>query len=556
MPRALVATFPRIRVRSWGPALLLGSVLASASGCGAGRSEAPSVPVRIPDEPLRVAVADATREVVILHTNDFHSALDPIAAYWLAGEPRLGGAAALAGYVNRYRESDSTVFLFDAGDMFTGMVSNRTEGEALMEMMRLMRYDAFGIGNHEFDYGSTSFERQMNRVEYPVLGANIFHKGTRHRYSRPWVIIERDGIRVGVIGIIGEDARSVALPSGITELDFEDPATAIAPIVAELRPQVDLVVVLAHQGKTGPQQTDAEAHPDLQRDFDEDIRLAGAVPGIDVLVGGHAHRGIEEPYVHPETGTLIVQTYGYGTRLGVLRLRLRAGRVVGHEGRLVPTWTDSVAPDPAVADLVARYEARVAPELGPPVVTLRRRLYRSYNTESPLGNLVADGMRAWTGAQIAFENAGGLRADLPEGPITRGHLLEVLPFLNTLDTYRMTGAQILEVLEQSLTLERGMMQVSGIRVAYDLTRPRGGRVVEVSVGDEPLQADTEYVVATNSFLGQGGDLYAAFLRGKQLSTGPRLDVVMGQYLARVGPAGLEPPRPFVPTRMVPVGSGG
>src|SRR5262249_38253931 len=115
------------------------------------------------------------------------------------------------------------------------------------------------------------------------------------------------------------------------------------------KPQVDLIVVLAHQGKSGPRQTDAEARPEAQRDFDEDIRLCGEVEGIDVFVGGHAHRGIEKPYVHPKTGTLIVQTYGYGTRLGYLKLRLQGKKVISDEGELLKVWSDKLTPDPVVA---------------------------------------------------------------------------------------------------------------------------------------------------------------------------------------------------------------
>lgn len=497
------------------------------------------------------AGAQEAREVVILYTNDFHSALDPIPAYWLPGSPRMGGAAYVAAYANRVRRTDSTVFFFDAGDMFTGLVSNLTKGEALMEMMRAMNYDAFAIGNHEFDYGADNFERQMHRVPYPVLGANIFYKGTKHRYSRPYVILERNGIRLGVIGVIGQDARSVALPSGITNLDFEDPAPAIGPIVRELRPQVDLVIVVAHQGKTGPQQTDAEAHPELQRDFDEDIRLAGAVPGIDVLVGGHAHRGIEIPYVHPVTGTIIVQTYGYGTRLGYLKLRLRAGNVSSHIGELMKTWTDSIAPDSAVLAVVERYKNETARQSGEPVTTLLRRLFRRYNAESPLGNVISDAMRAATGAEIGFQNAGGIRADLPEGPITNGHVLDVLPFVNTTDTYRLTGSQVLEVLEQSLTLERGMMQVSGLTVAYDLSRPAGSRVIRVMVNGRPLVATRGYTVVTSSFIGQGGDLYSTFNRATRLSVGPAISEVVTAYLRRVGGATLMPADPWAARRLVP-----
>lgn len=497
------------------------------------------------------ASAGVTREVVLLYTNDFHSALDPIAAYWLPKQPRLGGAAALAGYINRFRAANDTTFLFDAGDMFTGLVSHVTRGEALVEMMRAMRYDAMAIGHHEFDYGAATFERQMLRVPMPVLGANIFYKGTKHRYSRPYVILERNDVRVGVIGVIGPDVGSAVSPDGIADLEFEDPATAIAPLVTLLRPQVDLLVVLAHQGKTGPQQTDAETHAGLQRDFDADIRLAADVPGIDVIVGGHAHRGIERPHVVPETGTIIVQTYGYGTRLGVLRLQLRDGRIASHAGELVTTWTARVSPDPAVARVVDRYTHAVAESAGPPIVTLGKRVFRAYHAESPLGNAVADAMRQATGAEIAFQNAGGLRADLPDEPITQGHVIDVLPFVHTVDTYRLSGAQVLEVLEQSLTLERGLMQVSGLVLQYDLARPGGSRVVSVRVGTEMLDRARTYTVATNSFVGQGGDLYATFAKAEKTATGKPVTEVFTEYLGRAGAPGVEPASPFVATRQQP-----
>jgi 2',3'-cyclic-nucleotide 2'-phosphodiesterase (5'-nucleotidase family) len=460
--------------------------------------------------------AARAREVTILYTNDFHTALDPIPAYWLPGTPRLGGAAQLSGLIEQIRGRDEAVFLFDAGDMFTGSLSFLTKGEVLMEMMAVMGYDAMAIGNHEFDYGSDSFERLMWRAPFPVLGANIFYKQGHHRYSRPHVILERGGVRLGVIGVIGHDARSVALPSGITSLDFTDPAREVAASVAELRPRVDLVVVLAHQGQTGPMQTDAEARPEVQRDFDADIALAGAVPGIDVLVGGHAHRGIEAPYVHPQTGTLIVQTYGYGTRLGYLKLRLESGKVTGYEGRLIHVWSDRIEPDPKVVARLAPYRQQATAEVGEVVGSASARLVRDYRAESSLGSFVADVMRERSGAEIAVTNAGGLRADLPEGPVTRGDVLDALPFVNSLVTLELTGAQVREVLEQGLSLERGMVQVSGMRAVYDLDRPAGKRLVETSVGGAPLQEGRAYRVATNSFLAQGGDLYQAFLRAKTL----------------------------------------
>lgn len=472
------------------------------------------------------------RDVTILYTTDFHSAFDPIPAYWLPGSPRLGGAAQLAGLVRDIRQREKTVFLFDAGDMFTGMLSNVTRGEALMEMMRAMSYDAMAIGNHEFDYGSENFTRQMHLVSFPVLAANVFYKGTRRYYSRPYTIVERNGVRVGVVGIIGQDARSVALPSGITDLDFGDPIPAVRAAVRELKPRVDLVVVLAHQGKTGPQQTDAEARPEVQRDFDEDIRLCGEVEGIDVFVGGHAHRGIETPYVHPKTGTLIVQTYGYGTRLGYLKLHLEGSRVVSHEGELLKVWSDRIAPDPSVAARLETYKREAAPAIGQVVGRSRVRLTRDYNRESLLGSFVADVLREESRADLAFENAGGLRADLPEGPVTNGNVLDALPFLNSLVVCEMTGADIRKLLEQGLSLERGLIQVSGLTAIYDLERPVGQRLSEVKVGGRPLEAGRTYRVATNSFLAEGGDLYDTFLRTKQTDSGRPLSQIVIEYFRR------------------------
>src|SRR5262249_34629929 len=163
-----------------------------------------------------------------------------------------------------------------------------------------------------------------------------------------------------------------------------------------LKPQVDLIVVLAHQGKTGPMQTDAENHPEVQRDFDEDIRLCGEVEGIDVFVGGHAHRGIEKPFVHPKTGTLIVQTYGYGTRLGCLKLKVQDKKVISHEGELLKVWSDKITPDPLVAEKLTYYKNLLKPKIGIVFGTLKDRLVRDYNHESSLGDFVTDVMRETT----------------------------------------------------------------------------------------------------------------------------------------------------------------
>jgi 5'-nucleotidase / UDP-sugar diphosphatase len=466
-----------------------------------------------------LGLAGQANDVTILYTNDFHSAIDPIPAYWLPGSPNLGGAAQLATLVRTVREKEPGAFLFDSGDLFTGTLSFLTRGKALVEMTNAMGYDAFAVGNHEFDYGAANCERQMSLASFPTLAANIYYKGTKHRFTRPWAIVERRGVRVGVIGVIGLDARSVALPAGIVDLEFTDPVEAVRAGVKELEGSVDLVVVLAHQGKTGPEESDAEFRPEVQRDVEEDVRLASAVPGIAVLIGGHAHRGLETPIVAPGTGTLVVQTYGYGTRLGYLTLRVQDGRVASYDGYLMHVWSEALEPDPVVTARLAPYRALLEREAGQVVGHADVRLVRDYVRESPLGDFVADVMRSSTGAELAFENAGGLRADLPAGDVTRAHVLDALPFDNSVVTLTLSGRQVRALLEQSLSLERGMMQVSGLKVTYDLSRAVGSRLVKAEVGGHALEDARDYRVATNSFLAQGGDLYQTFLEGRDVKDG-------------------------------------
>ena len=466
------------------------------------------------------------REIVILHTNDFHSAIDPIPAYWLEGEPspHLGGAAELMTLVEQIRTREARagvpVFLFDSGDMFTGMLSKLTRGETLMEMMTTLEYDALGIGNHEFDYGWENFRTQMNRVPFPSLGANIYYKGTDIPFSRPHTIIERGGVRLGVIGIIGHDAKSVILPSYVAELDFTDPGPAVAQSIEELEGAVDLMVVLAHQGHTGPMQTDAEAHPEIQRNFKADILLCGSVPGIDVFLGGHAHRGIEVPYVHPRTGSIIAQTYGYGTRLGSLRLRIdtETNEVVSHEGELLKVWSDELEPHPTMVAKMNAYKRQVAPVIGEVVGRADIRLVRSYNTESPLGAFSSDVLRELTGTDVAFMNAGGLRADLPQGEINLGNVQDAFPFVNTVVVQEFTGKQLKRILEQGFTLLRGMIQVSGLVAEYDLRRQTGERLLSLKIGGQPVEDDRTYRSAANSFLAEGGDLYRTFTESEWVET--------------------------------------
>ena len=139
------------------------------------------------------------------------SAYEPVPAWWRDDLEHIGGIAELATLIKNIRKTEPNVFLFDAGDIFTGALSRLTGGALMFEFMISMGYDAMGIGNHEFDYGEASLAWHKNRVPFPVLGANLFYKDTDHPFAQPHAIIERNGVRIGVIGTIGIDAARTAL---------------------------------------------------------------------------------------------------------------------------------------------------------------------------------------------------------------------------------------------------------------------------------------------------------------------------------------------------------
>jgi len=154
----------------------------------------------------------APREITLLYTNDFESAYDPIPAFWRDDLDHVGGIAQLATLVEQVRSDEDTSFLLDAGDIFTGTLAKLTRGELPFELMTTMDYDAMCIGNHEFEYGWWVLRDAMQRAPFPVLAANLFYKDTDIPFTQQWTILERDGYRIGVVGIFGTDAATALFP--------------------------------------------------------------------------------------------------------------------------------------------------------------------------------------------------------------------------------------------------------------------------------------------------------------------------------------------------------
>ena len=252
-------------------------------------------------------------------------------------------------------------------------------------------------------------------------------------------------------------------------------------------------------------------------DMDEDRALAEAVPGIDLILGGHDH----DPMHEIVNNTLIWKTGSDFRTLGELKVFL----IPGQKALILPNYIPvmaSVAEEPAMAALVADYTATLDAELGQPVgettVALDATRAAVRTTESNFGNLIADASRAFTNADVAIVNGGGIRTDQMYGPgqLTRRDIQAVLPFGNVVITVEVSGADLVTALENGVSEVEGTAgrfpQISGATFKYDPAAPAGARILEVTVGGQPLDPARMYVVAINDFIGGGGDGYEVFSR--------------------------------------------
>ena len=462
----------------------------------------------------------------VLETSDFHGAILP-------GPPErrtrrtIGGSAVLAAHIARLRaENPQGTVLIDGGDLFQGtMISNLQFGRPVVEQMNALGYAAAAIGNHEFDWTADTLARRVREMRFAMLGANMTQKkdGRRPRWARADTVLTLRGVKIGVLGLCYRFTPTVTLAANVAHLKFADDSTTAARLVPALRKREspDVVLVVGHI----PAETDSTR----RANSGDLLRLARAIPGVDAWFGGHSHNRVLDTIA----GVPVMIPGSHGQIVAVCDLVVDpvAHRVVERSARLVTTYADEVEPDSAMAARVARWNANVAPLAALPVGRNARLLGRG-GPESAIGDLVCDAMREASGVDVVFQNSGGLRADLPEGVVTKGAVYEVMPFENTIFTLELTAAEVRRALEDGLRSGR-VTQVSGIRYEFDNSRPRGDRVVSVTLADgKPLDDAKLYKVGCNNFMATGGDDNAVLSQGKnRADTGRNVRDVLETYIA-------------------------
>ncbi|XYH95794.1 bifunctional metallophosphatase/5'-nucleotidase [Sorangium sp. So ce1128] len=527
-----------------------------------------------------------TVSVQILSFNDFHGNLEPPAGSSGritmpdATQVNAGGAAHFASRIAELRATNPNTVVVSAGDLIgaSPLVSALFHDEPTIEAMNLLGLDINGVGNHEFDKGTAELLRMQSGGCSPVdgcadgtsfagasfkfLAANVVVDPSTGRTLFPrYDVREFDGVKIAFIGMTLEDTPSIVTPIGVAGLSFMDEVDTVNDIVPELQAQsIEAIVVVLHEG--GLPTGHFNECPEISGPI---VEIATNVdPAVDVIVSGHTHQA----YNCVLGDKIVTSAASFGRLVTDIDLEISrsTGEVTAKTANNVVVTRD--AADATVGALVTRYKDLAAPLANEQIGTITATLDRSVPAMGAglftLGAVIADTQLAATrgastgGAEVAFMNPGGVRADLTyaasptelmDGVVTYGEAFTVQPFGNSLVVMTLTGEQLHTLLEQqfrvdSMGVPRSViLQVSdGFTYAYSQSAPIGAKVdiASIRINGVPVEAARTYRVTVNSFLATGGDGFTVLNDGTD-RLGGALDLdALRAYFAANSPVSPPP----------------
>lgn len=461
----------------------------------------------------------------LVHTNDTHGTFLPYTIMDGDSKRLIGGMEAADHYLREIRTSSDTVLLMDTGDIMTGTLATRMEykgviGGIMMEFMNLLGYDVWCFGNHSFDKGQENAKGLERLADFPTVLTNIVYKESGDLFAdKPYVILKKAGLKIGVIGVMEETFLIEVDKKYTVGLDVLPMVSTLNSYVPELDKETDLIVVLA------------------QARYDTGKQIAEGVPGVDVVLLADSRFEFEEI-----NGVLVKSSRANLRTMGSLVITIQDDRISEYKEKLVWLWADvDMNPSAEISALIAHIQSSIKEEYSREIGRCEREKTREpHPVESVLGNWITDAMRWKTGVQIAFQNSRGIRADISSGPITIADIYELSPFNNVLFVFELTGEQIKKVLE--CDIERGWdrLQVSGITYRYYKkdAKSEGERVDYVEVDGDVIVANGElllpnkvFTVASNDYVvGQAEDKYFTFPVLESRDTGFPLNQVLIEWL--------------------------
>lgn len=425
--------------------------------------------------------------LTVVHTGDTHG----------RGMSEEGiGYGKMSGHVKALRKSGENVLFLDVGDAISGMpVTDLAQGETNINAMNTMGYDAFTPGNADFVFGGQTLLALQKKANFPFVSANVWYQGKLA--FEPFIIKKSGDLSIGIIGVSPLNAMVATTENKLAGFHVSDPIIAVKDAVEQLKNKVDLIVLLAHLGKT---------------DVDMNInKLAAAVPGIDIIIDGHDHIAMNGG---AQLGNAIMVNAGqYGDYLGQLSLTIKDKKITAWKERLL----DKMALLQTVVDkqtqtYIDNEKAKSEQLLSRVVMALpyeldgRREHVRSGQTN--LGSVLADAERDYAQADVAFTVGAFLRDSIEAGPVSYGQVLNAVPFSLPLVTREMSGKQIKDFIEhnyrETKVITGAYAHVSGLTFVVDYSLPVGQRMQEIKVNGVPLDPRKIYRVACNEQISDYG----------------------------------------------------
>jgi S-sulfosulfanyl-L-cysteine sulfohydrolase len=433
----------------------------------------------------------AARELTILQLNDLHGYLEPHAeAFRGAHGLRFadsGGLARIASVFRQVRrERPGAVLALDNGDTFHGTyVPVQTRGEAMLPLLNALGFAAM-TAHWEFAYGPAQLRALAQRLAYPVLAMNVFEQDTGRAAFEPYRIVECAGLRVAILGIACNIVDKT-MPASYSEgLRFTLGRSELPAHIEQVRgpERADLVVVLSHLG------------------LPQDVKLAGEVDGIDVVISGHTHNRLREPVWVGRTP--IIQSGCHGSFVGRLDLVVDGHAVVDVRHRLIGI-DGTIAADAHMQSLVDEAMAPHRELLGEIVGRTPYALHRATSLEASMDNVLLDAIANVADTQLAFSNGWRYGAPIVPGPVTMQDLWNIVPTNPEVSTVELTGAEIGALLEANLErtysadpyCQMGgyVKRCRGLAMYFKMENPRGSRIEDLLVEGAPVQPERTYRAA-------------------------------------------------------------
>lgn len=441
-------------------------------------------------------VLAAEKEIVILSINDYHGSLAP------AGS-NVGAAKLVDAIKTEKAKNPEGTIIVSAGDNYQGSaMSNLLHGEPVSAVFKEMGLELSAVGNHEFDWGTGRIVKWAEDGELTFVCTNIYDIRTNEPvdWAEPFVIIEKEGVKIGFIGLATPETAYKTLKANVVNYEFRDPVEVITEWIPKVKDAgADIIIALTHLG----------SFQDKEGNITGEAAALCEVDGVDGVISAHTHQRVSGLV----NGKPIVQAYKNGRSIGKITFVFdENNQLVSAEPSLDNLYKrpDTLKDDANTLAIYEKYDEELDPVLGKILGKTTVDLdHDRYAGPSLLGEWVCEIMQNKVGVQIAMTNGGGLRTDVPAGEITAGKLYEVMPFDNTLYTMKLSGADVKANIEHGIMNDDiGWIQIAGVRVTYNSKAEAGNRITSMVLEDGTVvEMDKYYTVVTNDFMFTGGDRY-------------------------------------------------